>query len=130
MASPVVYFEIGAKNAEKVTEFYRDLFGWDISPLGPASAAGTPIWSVQNEEGGIHGGIIQTDENMPPNYVMFYVQSEDIQADLDKAERLGGKAVGPCMDIPGGRGQIGIFMDPDGNVIGLHKWNGEAPEQE
>lgn len=126
MANPVVYFEIGGREAEELKEFYSELFGWNISELGAASAAGNPYWFVQNEGGGIPGGIIKTDENMPPNYVMFYVQSDDLQATLDRVESLGGKAVVPPSDIPGGMGQIAVFMDPDSNVIGLHKWNEEA----
>lgn len=124
MANPVVYFEIGGREAEGLKEFYNELFGWNISETGAASAAGSPYWFVQNEESGIPGGIIKTDENMPPNYVMFYVQSDDLQATLDRVESLGGKAVVPPSDVPGGRGQIAVFMDPSGNVIGLHKWDG------
>ena len=123
MANPVAYFEIGGKNAEELREFYGELFGWNIAEMGAASAAGSNYWHIENEEGGIPGGIIQTNENMPPNYVMFYVQSDDLQATLDKVVSLGGQAVVPPSDIPGGRGQIAVFMDPDGNVIGLHKWN-------
>ena len=122
MANPVVYFELGGRNAEGLTEFYSELFGWNIAEMG-AAAAGSPYWFVQNEEGGIPGGIIKTNENMPPNYVMFYVQSDDLQATLDKVVSLGGQAIVPPSDIPGGRGQIAVFMDPDGNVIGLHKWD-------
>lgn len=123
MANPVVYFELGGRNAEGLTEFYGELFGWNIAEMGAESAAGSNYWHIENEEGGIPGGIIQTNENMPPNYVMFYVQSDDLQATLDKVVSLGGQAVVPPSDIPGGRGQIAVFMDPDGNVIGLHKWN-------
>ena len=123
MGNPVVYFELGGRNAEGLTEFYGELFGWNISEMGAASAAGSPYWFVQGEESGIPGGIIETNENMPPNYVMFYVQSDDLQATLDKVVSLGGQAVVPPSDIPGGRGQIAVFMDPGGNVIGLHKWD-------
>ena len=122
MGNPVVYFELGGRDAAGLQEFYAALFGWEINAIGAASAAGGDYWHIQNEGEGIPGGIIQTNENMPPNYVMFYVQSEDLQASLDKAESLGGKAVVPPTDIPGGRGQIAVFMDPENNVIGLHKW--------
>ena len=129
MGNPVVYFELGGSNAAGLKEFYAELFGWNINHFGPASAAGSDYWHIENEEGGIPGGIIQTDENMPSNYVMFYVQSDDLQATLDKAESLGGKAVVPPTEIPGGMGQIAVFMDPDNNVIGLHKFNSEQAQQ-
>ena len=123
MGNPVVYFEIGGRDAEGLREFYSELFGWEINEAEEASAAGSPYWFVQGEEGGIPGGIIKTNENMPPSYVMFYVQSDDLQATLDKVVSLGGTAVVPPSDIPGGMGQIAVFMDPDNNVIGLHKWS-------
>ena len=129
MANPVVYFEIGGRGAEGLSEFYSDLFGWNINEMGAASAAGSPYRFIEGEEGGIPGGIIETNENMPPNYVMFYVQADDLQATLDKVVSLGGQAVVPPTDIPGGMGQIAVFMDPENNVIGLHKWSGEAPDQ-
>ena len=126
MANPVAYFEIGGRGAEELSKFYSELFGWKIEEMRAASAAGSPYWFIQGEDGGIPGGIIETNENMPPSYVMFYVQAEDLQATLDKATSLGGQAVVPPTDIPGGNGQIAVFMDPDNNVIGLHKWNEEG----
>lgn len=129
MANPVVYFELGGRNAEGLKEFYGELFGWNINDMGAASAASSPYWFIEGVEGGIPGGIIETNENMPPNYVMFYVQADDLQATLDKVTSLGGQAVVPPTDIPGGMGQIAVFMDPENNVIGLHKWSGEAPDQ-
>ena len=126
MANPVAYFEIGGRGAEGLSEFYSELFGWKIEDMGAASAAGSPYWDIRTEEGGIPGGIIKTDENMPPSYTMFYVRCDDLQAALDKAETLGGKAVLPPTDIAGGMGQIAVFMDPENNPIGLHKWNGEG----
>ena len=38
---------------------------------------------------------MQTTEDMPPNYVSIYIQVDDIQACLDKAESLGGKTIVP-----------------------------------
>ena len=129
MANPVVYFELGGRDSEGLSEFYSDLFGWNINEMGAASAAGSPYRFIEGQEGGIPGGIIETNENMPPNYVMFYVQADDLQATLDKVVSLGGQAVVPPTDIPGGTGQIAVFMDPENNVIGLHKWTGDSPDQ-
>ena len=59
---------------------------------------------------------------MPPNYVMVYVSVDDIQASLDKAASLGAQTLVPPTEIPDGRGSIAVFQDPQGNVIGLHKF--------
>ena len=49
-----------------------------------------------------------------------YVQVDDVQAYLDKAESLGGKTVVPPAEVPG-MGQFAWMSDLDGNTIGLWK---------
>ena len=65
-----------------------------------------------------------TTEDMPPNHVTIYIQVDDLQAYLDKAEGLGGMTVVPPMLIRDDVGSIAMFSDPSGNCIGLYK----APE--
>ena len=50
--------------------------------------------------------------------VTFYVQVDDLQAYLDKAESLGGKTIMPPMEIPD-MVKLAVFSDPEGNVIGI-----------
>ncbi len=47
---------------------------------------------------------------------------DDVEAGLAKAESLGGTRVMGPMDIPSG--QIGLFSDPEGHVVGLMNMNG------
>ena len=121
MPNPVSYFELGGRDAAGLRDLYADLFDWKIDPMGQ-SAAGTDFYFVQEEEGGICGGILQTVENMPDNYMMFYVSVDDIQGYLDKANGLGCVTVVPPMPIPNEMGHIAVFKDPQGNIIGLHKF--------
>jgi len=67
---------------------------------------------------GINGHITALGHE-PQNFVMVYVDVDDIQNYLDKATALGGKALLPVLTIP--RGQFSWFSDPDGNIIGLWK---------
>jgi predicted enzyme related to lactoylglutathione lyase len=117
MANPVVHFEIGAKDRKKSEQFYSDLFGWQIKTYegmdyGLVDPAG---------DKSIGGGIGPTPPGGGP-YVTFYVLVDDLQASLDKAEKLGGKTVLPPTPIPG-YGSSAMFTDPDGNLIGLFKGN-------
>ena len=48
----------------------------------------------------------------------FYVQVDDINAYLKKAESLGGKTVMPRTEIPNAV-TMALFSDVDGNTIGL-----------
>ncbi len=121
MPNTVSYFEMGGRNAAKLKQFYADLFGWSINKFAPPDAMGE-YFHIEGSEGGIAGGIMQTSGEMPPNYVMVYVSVDDLQASLDKAESLGGEVLVQPFDIPGGMGQIAVFRDPEGNVMGLHNF--------
>ena len=49
-----------------------------------------------------------------------YVQVDDLESYLKKAESLGGKTVMPVTEIPGVV-TLAMFSDPEGNVIGMVK---------
>ncbi len=111
MGEPVVHWEIGAKDIEKMQEFYGSLFDWGIQNVFPGYA------QVSTGSEGIGGGIMQTKDDIPP-YVTFYVAVDDLQAYLDKAEGLGGKTVVPPTPVPM-IGAFAVFTDPEGHGIGL-----------
>lgn len=121
MPNPVSYFEVGGRDAAGLRKFYSDLFEWSAEPFG-SPAAGSDYFHIEPQPEGIAGGILQTTDDMPPGYVTVYVSVDDLQAHLDKAERLGGATIVPPTPIPNGMGSIAMFADPQGNVIGLHKF--------
>jgi predicted enzyme related to lactoylglutathione lyase len=113
MAHPVVHFEIGGPDASALQQYYTELFGWSIDANNPMNYG-----MVSAIEPGIGGGVGPTPDGSP--HVTFYVETDDLQATLDKVEKLGGKTVMPPMDVPDGPA-IAQFADPQGNVIGLVK---------
>ncbi len=111
MPQPVVHFEIGCRDQAKTSEFFSKLFDWNIQQAGPAamiSPAGQGI-----------GGHITALGHEPHNYVTVYVQVDDVQKHLDKAQSLGGKTLVPPVEIPAGT--FAWFADPEGTTIGLWK---------
>jgi uncharacterized protein len=118
MAHPVMHFEVGGREPEKLMSFYGDLFGWGTTPAGPG------YWLVPPQDGGIGGGFMQTRGDMPA-YVTVYVEVEDLAATLQRAAELGGRAIVQPTDIPG-VGAFGLFSDPEGNVIGVMRLNAHA----
>ena len=113
MTHPVVHFEIGCRDSAKTQEFYKQLFDWKISVMGPAAM-------IAAESGGIAGHITALWHD-PQHYTIFYVEVDDVQASLDKANALGGKTLVPPVKIP--TGTFAWFSDLDGNTIGLLKKN-------
>jgi predicted enzyme related to lactoylglutathione lyase len=115
MGQPVIHFEIGSKDHKKAREFYKSLFDWKIT-----EHEGMDYGMVEAEgKDSIGGGIGPSGEGNQP-YVTFYVQVDDLQAYLNKAESLDGKTTLPPTPIPG-IGSCAMFADPDGNIIGLFK---------
>ena len=112
MPQPVVHFEIGCKDKSKVVPFYSELFDWKIEEMGPASM-------VEATEPGI-GGHINSLGHEPHNYVTVYIQVDDLQAYLDRAEKLGGKTLVPPQEVPDA-GHFAWLADPEGTHIGLWK---------
>ena len=115
MPNPVVHFEIQSKQAEALKTFYGDLFGWHVDSSNPMNYG---IINAPSEGPGIGGGI--GDAASGVNRVTFYVQVDDLQAHLDKAETMGGKTLMPVTDVMPDV-TIALFSDPEGNVIGLVK---------
>ncbi len=114
MGHPVVHWEIGAKDAKKLQDFYAGLFDWKIDANNPMNYG-----MVDTGGEGINGGIFPTEGGVP-SYLTLYVQVDDLQAYLNKAESLGGKTIVPPTPIPG-VGSFAMFHDPEGHLIGLLK---------
>jgi predicted enzyme related to lactoylglutathione lyase len=110
MGQPVVHFEIGCRDRARTTAFYARLFDWNIQENGPASMI---------DAGGGIGGHITALGHEPHHYTIFYIEVDDIQKYLEKAEALGGKTLIPPLAIP--TGWFAWMADPDGNTVGLWK---------
>ena len=119
MANPVVHFEIIGKDGDKTKRFFADLFGWSIDSDNPMNY-GLVDPGVDPDGRGIGGGIAG---GMPgqEGYVTIYVEVDDVEATLIKAESLGATRVFGPEPIMDGL-TIGIFAEPEGKPVGvLHR---------
>ena len=118
--APVVHFEIGAADGDRARRFYGDLFGWAVTDGGDGYGVVDTGTSV-----GIGGGILQAPEGVAP-YVTFYVGVDDIEKTLGRAEELGARRLMGPMPV-GEMGEMAMFTDPDGNVLGLFTERSRRP---
>lgn len=109
----IVHVEIPAVNVEAAGRFYQELFGWKLQHVPEMN------YTMWEDETGSGGGFPQVSEDNPAGRVLVYIDSDDIEADLKKVEKLGGKILHPKMEIPQ-MGWFGIFQDPTGNVLALY----------
>lgn len=116
----VVHFEILATDPERAVQFYKDVFGWEISKWeGPED-----YWLVTTGpegEMGINGGIMrrtqEVDGESPTAYVCT-VGVESLDEYVMKVEANGGSVVVPKMAVPG-VGWLAYCKDTEGNQFGM-----------
>jgi uncharacterized protein len=112
VAHAVVHFEISGPDSRQLADFYADLFGWRMQPM---QGAGYTL--VDTAAGsGINGGIRRSASN--EHGVTFYIETDDIQAALDKINLLGGKTETPITDLAD-IVTYAVFSDIDGLLVGL-----------
>jgi predicted enzyme related to lactoylglutathione lyase len=109
----VVHVEIPSANVDAAGKFYQELFGWKLSSVPEMN------YTMWEDGSGSGGGFPQVSDENPAGQVLVYIDSEDIEADLKKVEKLGGKVIHPKVEIPQ-MGWYGVFQDPTGNVLALY----------
>lgn len=112
MGNPVTWFEVVGRDGPALRSFYSDLFGWQLQVMEEMN------YGIVDTGGGIGGGVGQSQDGS--GHVTFYVEVDDPQAYLDKAEELGGKTVMPVTTIPD-MVTLAMFTDPEGHLIGVVK---------
>jgi predicted enzyme related to lactoylglutathione lyase len=110
-ARPVVHWELYAKDQDKVRDFYRQMFNWNIAD-GPIAAVDAGIGGP--DPSGFTGHILPGDTPR----VVLDIQVLDIRASMARAEQLGGAVISQPVDVPNGPTIVRI-ADPEGNHITL-----------
>jgi len=112
------WFEIYVSDLEKAKAFYGEILKAELTSVPDCTMAIFP----SNQELGVGGSLTQASDNCRPGPggTMIYLNAEgDLDGVLERIAAAGGKIVRERMAIPP-HGFIGIFSDPDGNVVGLH----------
>jgi predicted enzyme related to lactoylglutathione lyase len=115
VGNPVVQWQIVAKDPDAVTRFYSALFGWKVNAH---NALGYRAVETGNGRG-IDGGVWPS----PPeghNLVQLFVEVDDIDAALAKAQTLGATVIVPKSELPDGDA-LAIVLDPAGLSFGMYR---------
>lgn len=121
--SPVVHFEMPAKEKKRVKKFYESAFGWKVDDLGPKMgnylmATTSPMTkdNMYKKKGAINGGFFDmgTEGDMPH----IVIQVADLKKSIKAVKKFGGEVDGKPQDIPG-IGKFVMFRDSEGNRVGM-----------
>lgn len=94
-----IWFELMTQDYERALQFYRDVFAWDIHPMGDEGGYSL-LGTYDESKAGICDarGVTQM-----PSYWRVYFHVEDTDAACELAVKLGGQVLDGPMDSPHGR---------------------------
>ena len=123
--SPVVHFEMPAKDKKRVVEFYSKVFGWNMMQLGPEMgnyilAGTTPTDENQMaiNPGAINGGFFEYVDKEGFNAPHVVIQVENIDEAITSVKDAGGKINNKPFMIQG-IGMYASITDSEGNILGI-----------
>lgn len=126
MPNRIAHFEIHATEPEKLAGFYTTVFGWEIKKW---EGGQMEYWMImtgkQGEPDGINGGLVRRQgpapsTGAPVNGAVNTIVVDDYDAYDKKILTAGGVVALPKMALVGMAWQ-GYYIDPDGNIFGLHQ---------
>jgi uncharacterized protein len=119
----VGWFEIPVTNMERAMKFYETILDIKLSrnQMGSLDMA----WFPWVEEGkGSAGSLVCQHEHYKPSKdgVLVYLTSQagDLNVELNRIEKAGGKIIQPKTLIADGYGYMTLFIDTEGNRVALH----------
>ena len=107
----VCHFEWSSTDLERTKKFLNGLFGWEFKSWGDE-------YLLFDTPEGPGGGIMKVDNVTPGRSPFIYIEVNEIEPYLAKAQELGGGIDTPKTEIPS-IGWHAHVTDPDGNIVGL-----------
>lgn len=120
MHNPIHWFEIPANDFERAVKFYENVFA--ISLRREQYAGYGQMGVFPYGEGQAGGAVVALDQLKPSaDGVIIYLDGgADLSGPLQRAVALGGKVLMDKTELPDSIGSIALFLDCEGNRIGLH----------
>ena len=123
MKSAISWFEIPATDLARATKFYETIFGISLIPMDTPNIK-MRMFPVEDMMTDIGGAVVDSGGFHKPSATdgpLIYLNGNpDVQKVLDKVEGAGGKIVVPKTEISPEYGFMAVFIDTEGNRIGLH----------
>lgn len=123
MNNAISWFEIPATDLNRAQKFYESIFGITLNAVDLPNIK-MRLFPLDDPMNGIGGAIVDSGGFHKPSATdgpLIYLNGNpDVQNILDKVESAGGKIMVPKTEISPDYGFMGVFIDTEGNRIGLH----------
>ncbi len=122
MNSFISIFEIPATEISRAVNFYQEILGINIEKM---DISGMQMGIFPYEEQMVTGVIVQVEGYEPSakGVTLYLNGGNDLQVILDKVEKNGGKILVPKTPHADESGYFAMFLDTEGNRMGLHSPN-------
>ncbi|MER7249788.1 VOC family protein [Kribbella sp. NPDC000426] len=117
----IVHVEIVAEDHNRAGEFYREVFGWQVTP------APVPDGYLLAETGpgeGIDAAIMSSRYQSQP--AIPWIEVDNLEATLEAARAAGGTPVGTIQELAD-VGRLTYLHDTEGVLIGLRQRSSARP---
>ncbi len=123
MNNAISWFEIPATDLSRAQKFYESIFGITFNAMDLPNIK-MRMFPLDDPMNGVGGAIVDSGGFHKPSLTdgpLIYLNGNpDLQKVLDKVEDAGGKVMVPKTEISPDYGFMGVFIDTEGNRIGLH----------
>lgn len=127
----VIHFEIQADDINRASDFYKKVFGWEVSQMMKKEETGMDYFGITTGKdcAGINGGMYQRPMIGVENLYTYdcTIDVEDIDKAMELVKQNGGTITREKMKIP----NVGLFCgckDTEGNRFGLIQPMGWIPK--
>lgn len=129
--SPVVHFEMPAKDKARTAKFYSDVFGWKMNQMDAemgnyllAQTTETDENNMVKTPGTINGGFFDYQDQAGFDIPHLVISVDNLEEMIEAVKNAGGKILGGSQgmdkidEIPG-VGRYISFEDSEGNRVGM-----------
>ena len=110
----ICHFEIPVTDKARARSFYGEVFGWTFQDVPEMDYT---MFQTPGKGMAVAGGFFTPSEQMPARVVNYFCV-DSLEKSAERVQRLGGKALGPAIDI-GGHGRMMHIADSEGNVVAM-----------
>lgn len=119
----ISWFEIGTTDLDRATKFYEIIFDVTLTPMDMDNIR-MRMFPVTDMMEGVGGALVDSGGFHKPSStdgpLVYLNGNPNLQRVLDKVEAAGGTIMVPKMEITPEYGHMAVFIDTEGNRIGLH----------
>ncbi len=115
------WFEIAVKDIARATKFYENILDIKTTPMEMMGMK-MAMFPYEGANGKVGGALVQSQMHTPSatGSVIYLNANPDLGLVAKRIEKAGGKLSMPKTLIDENTGYMALFIDTEGNTIGLH----------